>query len=395
MLKRCYSTASCRSFIAPSSSPAFTSSSLSSFSASSSVASAAAARPASSEPSPIEKEEERQRQAELDAARAGNPETALAVSSSRGDEYEEDGAEHHETHSSAGPAGKAVKPIWAKDSVRACRMEIPISPQKLNDICRLARGMNCEEALLQLRLNDRKKTYFVANAIKNAMRAGKTIHGMETQRMYVAQLWVGKAKYVKRPDIKGRGHTGTKRRYRAHLWVKIREQKVEEKEKYQKTWTHGGRSHDKRTGEEIRIGRAGPKLTSLARTLSNMQAWRVAHNLPKNPSKENTKEGNAAAQGLVETDLESLYGEEAVAKAFESSDIPRPAFAVKVHKPRVLPRPKPIHVESDWVQVEHEEWKKKAKEREERNAQKLAEKLRRAQQNIIYASAEGAAQKGE
>ena len=189
------------------------------------------------------------------------------------------------------------------------RRNIPISPQKLNDICRMVRGVNVQEALIQLKLSQKKRAYLVAHTIATAAAHGVNTHNMERSRLYVSQLWVGHGSHLKRLDIKGRGRSGLKKRYRSHLFVEVREQGADP-EAYKGVWKHGGRSHDMRTGEEIRIGRAGRRISTIQRTLEHMQQWRTARGMTPKPDRA-TRHVDAKrafrAQGIA-TDHDAIFG---------------------------------------------------------------------------------------
>lgn len=73
----------------------------------------------------------------------------------------------------------------ARGVAPASRRNIPISPQKLNDICRMVRGVNVQEALIQLKLSQKKKAFYVAQVIATAASHGVNTHNMERTRLYV------------------------------------------------------------------------------------------------------------------------------------------------------------------------------------------------------------------
>lgn len=55
-----------------------------------------------------------------------------------------------------------------KRIVRAQHTYLRISPRKLNEILRPIRGLNVEEALIQLKLSPHNKAVFVYNCIRSA-----------------------------------------------------------------------------------------------------------------------------------------------------------------------------------------------------------------------------------
>ncbi len=137
---------------------------------------------------------------------------------------------------------------WTSTAIRdesvAYHKNMRISPRKLNDICRLVRGLSCEEAMIQMHLSDKPKAVFVEKAIKNAVTNGVNNFNMDASRLFVSEAIVGKGRYLKRLRRHAKGRIGTMFRYHAHLTIKVREQPYEE--------------------GEVRIGRRGRKIGVIA-----------------------------------------------------------------------------------------------------------------------------------
>lgn len=126
------------------------------------------------------------------------------------------------------------------------------------------------------------------------------------------KLWVGQGMHLKRLDIKGRGRCAIKRKYRSHLYVELREQGADP-EQYKGVWKFGGHSHDPRTGEELRIGRVGRKISTIQRTLEHMQQWRTQRGMSPKPQKETTQvDARRAFRSFgIATDLDAVFGVQA------------------------------------------------------------------------------------
>ena len=124
--------------------------------------------------------------------------------------------------------------------------------------------------------------------------------------------WVGQGLHLKRLDIKGRGRCAIKRKYRSHLYVEVREQGADP-EQYKGVWKFGGNSHDLRTGEEVRIGRVGRKISTIQRTLEHMQQWRTQRGMSPKPQKETTQvDARRAFRSFgIATDLDAVFGAQA------------------------------------------------------------------------------------
>jgi large subunit ribosomal protein L22 len=106
---------------------------------------------------------------------------------------------------------------------RAIHRNLAASASKMNEVCALVRGMSVEEALTQLSFSQTRKAVHVKNCIRNARTAAVNNFGLDSERLYVAEAWVGRAKHVKRPDYKAKGRFGMKSKYKCHLQVVVRE----------------------------------------------------------------------------------------------------------------------------------------------------------------------------
>ena len=153
-----------------------------------------------------------------------------------------------------------------------------IAPTKLNDLCRFVRGLSVDEALIQCRLSPKRKAALVANCIRAAAVAGVNNFQMERARLYVAEAVVGRGLCYKRLEVKGRGKSGIRQRYHSHLTVLVREQPTLLREGQKLPGMYGvqtkataGTSH--RGGVEVRVGRKGRKLATIARQTELLKAY--------------------------------------------------------------------------------------------------------------------------
>eukprot|EP00466_Bigelowiella_natans_P004069 jgi/Bigna1/129386/aug1.9_g4094 len=128
-----------------------------------------------------------------------------------------------------------------RDFSEAKSTNLPVSARKLNDIARPVRGLSCDEAIIQLKLSPKPKSSFVSRLIQNAKNNGIHNFNMDPDRLYVAEIQVGKGQQAKKLRYHGRGRMGIMTRYRSHLKVKVMEQ----------PWQEG----------EIRIGRRGRRIS--------------------------------------------------------------------------------------------------------------------------------------
>jgi ribosomal protein L22 len=98
-----------------------------------------------------------------------------------------------------------------------------VSPQKLNHLARLIKGMSLREAEQQMAMVLKKRG---ANVKRLIVRAGSALeHNYDKKRenYFIQQAWVGKGVYLKRLYIHGRGRTGRMTRPTAHLKIMLAE----------------------------------------------------------------------------------------------------------------------------------------------------------------------------
>ena len=86
------------------------------------------------------------------------------------------------------------------------------SPQKLREVARLLKELPLTQAHLQMQYQLRKAARLVISPLLlNAMNMVKQLHG-DPKEFVIAQALVGRGRYRKRLDIKGRGRVGIIRR---------------------------------------------------------------------------------------------------------------------------------------------------------------------------------------
>eukprot|EP00808_Paulinella_micropora_P032298 g12244.t1 len=122
---------------------------------------------------------------------------------------------------------KLEQEAWVSQASRtvvtAKHRGIRSSPQKMNEICRMARKLNAKEAITQLRFAQKPKAAFVANCIRNAANAGVNNFGMDPDRLLVVECYAAPAGVTKMLDIRARGKIGIIRKRRSNLRVVLHE----------------------------------------------------------------------------------------------------------------------------------------------------------------------------
>ena len=81
------------------------------------------------------------------------------------------------------------------------------SPQKLNLVAKLIRGLPAERALTQLKYSHRRIAGEVRAVLQSAIANAENNHNLDVDRLIVAEAYVGKSLVMKRfrPRARGRG----------------------------------------------------------------------------------------------------------------------------------------------------------------------------------------------
>mmetsp|Transcript_5184 Transcript_5184/g.18291 ORF Transcript_5184/g.18291 Transcript_5184/m.18291 type:complete len:249 (+) Transcript_5184:3-749(+) len=99
----------------------------------------------------------------------------------------------------------------------------PISPRKLNLVAALVRGLGVEDAMIQCNLLPKKAARMVEKVVQSAASNAVHNHGLEKEKLFVKEAYVGKGIYLKRISIHGRGRAGVMHKKRANLTVVVKE----------------------------------------------------------------------------------------------------------------------------------------------------------------------------
>ncbi|MCO5562474.1 hypothetical protein L7F22_016101 [Adiantum nelumboides] len=107
--------------------------------------------------------------------------------------------------------------------VQAVLKKIKESPKKVNLVAALVRGMRVEDALLQLAVLQKRAASTVKRVVSNARANATHNHGLNGDRLYVAQAFVGKGRYLKRISYHGKGRSGIMHHPSCRLTVIVKE----------------------------------------------------------------------------------------------------------------------------------------------------------------------------
>ncbi|XVE75844.1 hypothetical protein DITRI_Ditri12bG0124000 [Diplodiscus trichospermus] len=120
------------------------------------------------------------------------------------------------------------KVVPNRSKVQAVLKKIKQSPKKVNLVAALVRGMRVEDALLQLQVTVKRAAKTVYQVIHSARANATHNHGLDPDRLLVAEAFVGKGNFLKRISYHSKHRFGIKERPECRLTVVVREMTPEE-----------------------------------------------------------------------------------------------------------------------------------------------------------------------
>ena len=102
--------------------------------------------------------------------------------------------------------------------------------RKLNVVAASIRGKPAAAALVQLRFEKRRIAHEVRKVLQAAVSNAENNHGLDVDRLIVAEAWVGRAMVMKRMHPRGRGKSAGIEKPFSNLTIVVRERaEVEDK----------------------------------------------------------------------------------------------------------------------------------------------------------------------
>ena len=98
-----------------------------------------------------------------------------------------------------------------------------VSPQKLNLVATMIRGMDASKALAALTFSRRRISDDVKKAVQSAIANAENNHQLDVDRLYVKEASVGKALTMRRFRPRARGRMGRIRKPFSHLTIVVGE----------------------------------------------------------------------------------------------------------------------------------------------------------------------------
>ena len=130
--------------------------------------------------------------------------------------------------------------VMLKDKLRkehsalARASSVRSSARKLNLVAASIRGKPAAAALTQLRFEKRRVAGEVKKVLQAAVANAENNHGLDVDRLIVAEAWVGRAFVMKRMHTRGRGRSAGIEKPFSNLTIVVRERAEGEKEKMSK-----------------------------------------------------------------------------------------------------------------------------------------------------------------
>ncbi|MBM85110.1 MAG: 50S ribosomal protein L22 [Rhodospirillaceae bacterium] len=98
-----------------------------------------------------------------------------------------------------------------------------VSPQKLNLVATMIRGMDAEKALAALTFSRRRISGAVKKAVQSAIANAENNHQLDVDRLYVKEASVGKSMTMRRFRPRARGRVGRIRKPFSNLTIIVGE----------------------------------------------------------------------------------------------------------------------------------------------------------------------------
>ncbi len=106
---------------------------------------------------------------------------------------------------------------------------IRTSPRKLNLVAQMIRGKDAGKALVDLEFSNRRIAQDVRKVLQSAVANAENNHGLDVDRLYVAEAHVGKSIVMKRFSARARGRASRIEKPFSRLTVIVRERGTEGK----------------------------------------------------------------------------------------------------------------------------------------------------------------------
>jgi large subunit ribosomal protein L22 len=111
----------------------------------------------------------------------------------------------------------------AENEAMAMNRMLRTSPQKLNLVAHMIRGMPVEKALAALTFSKKRIAGDVKKTLQSAVANAENNHGLDVDELVVAEAYVGKNLILKRGRPRARGRFGRIHKPFSQLTIKVRQ----------------------------------------------------------------------------------------------------------------------------------------------------------------------------
>lgn len=123
--------------------------------------------------------------------------------------------------------GKPVNPKRVEDNeARAMAKYVRSTPRKLNLVAQMIRGKDAGRALTDLDFCPRRCAKEVQKVLQAAVANAENNHGLDVDRLYVAEATVGNSIRMKRWHARGRGKASPVVKEFSRLTIVVREKQA-------------------------------------------------------------------------------------------------------------------------------------------------------------------------
>ena len=120
--------------------------------------------------------------------------------------------------------GKSAKPrALADNEAKAVLRNLRVSPQKLNLVATMIRGMDASKAVAALQFSRRRISNDVQKTLESAIANAENNHSLDVDRLYVKEAHVGKGIVMKRFHARARGRGARVLKPFSHLTIIVGE----------------------------------------------------------------------------------------------------------------------------------------------------------------------------
>jgi large subunit ribosomal protein L22 len=98
-----------------------------------------------------------------------------------------------------------------------------VSPQKLNLVAQMIRGLRVDKAINALTFSPKRIAIDVKKTLLSAIANAENNHGLDIDKLFISEATVGKALVMKRLDIRGRSKAGRITKPFSHLRIVVSE----------------------------------------------------------------------------------------------------------------------------------------------------------------------------